>query len=131
MAKKAEAAKASSHELEQGKVCAILSYLLVGIIWYFADEKMKKNSYVKFHAKQGLVLLIFSIAIWIVERILFSMFFNPFSWGAWGAIGLLGTIFWIVGLAELVLVIIGIVNAANGNQKPLPIIGGFASKLNF
>ena len=34
-------------EIEQGKGCAALGYILVGIIWYFADEQMKKNNYVK------------------------------------------------------------------------------------
>ena len=35
------------------KLCAALSYLLIGIIWYFADEKMKSSSFAKFHFQLG------------------------------------------------------------------------------
>jgi len=31
----------SSKDIADGKICAILAYLLIGIIWYFVDEKMK------------------------------------------------------------------------------------------
>jgi uncharacterized membrane protein len=126
MAKKAEAAKAGSREVEEGKVCAILSYLLVGIIWYFADEKMKKNNFAKFHAKQGLVLLIAAIAYSILLGIIFGIIFTPlFFMGGWG-------LFWIFRLlyyVPLIFTIIGIINSANGNERELPIIGKFATKL--
>ena len=29
---------------DNAKVAAILAYLLIGIIWYFADEKIKKKN---------------------------------------------------------------------------------------
>lgn len=63
-----EAPKENSQENE--KACAILSYLVVGIIWYLLDEKLKNNSLVKFHVKQSLVLIIFSIIINIVGTFL-------------------------------------------------------------
>ena len=119
----------SSKDVEEGKVCAILSYLLIGIIWYFADEKMKKNGFAKFHAKQGLVLLvaaiIYNIALGIVlGAILFPMMFSGVGWGIFSILRLLYYI-------PLVFTVIGIINAANGNEKELPIIGNFAKKLTF
>lgn len=115
MAKKTK--KASKESVENEKLCAILSYLLVGIIWYFADEKMKKSSFAKYHAKQGIVLLITSF---ILSAVAWSI---PFI--GWF---LLAPIF---NLAIIILVVIGIVNAANGKEKELPIIGQFANKLTF
>lgn len=99
------------------KLCAFLAYILIGIIWYFADDEMKKNSFVKFHVKQGLVLLITSIIINAVG-------------------GMIPIIGWFVilpigGLLILILWIIGIVNVLNGKENPLPIIGGFAKKFTF
>jgi len=107
-------AKAKGSDVENGKGCAILSYLLIGIIWYFADEKMKKNTFAQFHARQGLVLLV----AWIIVAIVSTIFWLiPFV--GW----VIGTIVWI---CFLVLMLLGIINAANGNEKELPVIGQFA-----
>lgn len=112
-----------SSGISEGKAAAVLSYLLIGIIWYFADEKMKKNSFVKFHVKQGLVLLIFSI-IWSIAMgflggiFMFGMFY------LWNILHLLSYV-------PLIFGIIGIINALNGKEKELLLIGRFAQKLTF
>jgi uncharacterized membrane protein len=105
--------------VDEGRVCALLSYLLIGIIWYFADEKMKKNSFAKFHAKQGIVLLIAAIAWSILLSIL---------WPIWVYLWFL---MWLLELVPWVFVVMGIINALNGKEAELPIIGQFASKLTF
>ena len=105
----------ATKEVEQGRACALLAYLLVGIIWYFADEKMKKNAFAKYHVKQGLVLLIVWVIIWIVSIPLFFLFW----------------LFWIIEIVLIVLMILGIINAVNGKQKELPIIGTFAKSFTF
>lgn len=102
---------------DNGKLCAILAYLLIGIIWYFADDNMKNKELAKFHVKQSLVLLILSIALQIVGTIL-----PVIGW------------FIILPLASLftfVWWIIGIIYAAKGEMKELPLIGGYAKKFNF
>ncbi len=66
------------------------------------------SPYVRFHSNQGLVLLILSAVISILNRI-------PYL--GWYVIRPLG------GLLVLVLAIIGIVNTLNGQKKPLPLIG--------
>jgi len=105
--------------VEEGKLCAILAYLLVGIIWYFVDENMKKNEFAKFHAKQGLVLLIVSIAVSIA---------NTFLW----IIPIIGwLVITVLNIAIFILWILGIINAANGKQKELPVIGHFGKKFTF
>ncbi len=103
-------------DVENGKVCAILAYLLIGLIWFLADEKMKKNSFVKYHVKQGLVLLI----VWVGGDIVLSII-PVIGW----------TILPLFGLAMFVLMVIGIINAANGKEKELPIIGQFGKKFTF
>lgn len=118
-------AASGSGSVDEGKICAILAYLLIGVIWYFVDEKMKKNSFVRFHVKQGLVVLAISIVFWIVQAVLIMplMFVPGLGWG-------LFTIFRLIGLAILVLVIIGIVYAAQGKQNELPVVGKFGSRFN-
>jgi uncharacterized membrane protein len=120
MAKKhktSSAVSSSSRANDKGneKACAILSYLLIGIIWFFADDKMKKSGFVKYHVKQGLVLLILDVIIWAI-----------------GGIPILG---WIIApilwIGFVILLIIGIINAANGDEKELPIIGKFAKNFTF
>ncbi|MFH1427578.1 MAG: DUF4870 domain-containing protein [Patescibacteria group bacterium] len=109
------AEKNTTKNSTEGKLCAILAYLLVGIIWYFADEKMKKNEFVKFHVKQALVLLIFSLAGSIV-------------------LGMTFILAWLIPLYQVaifIILVVGIINANNGDKKELPIIGKFASIFKF
>lgn len=122
-----------SKNIEEGKICAALSYILVGIIWYFVDEKMKKNTYAKFHVKQALVLIGFNIAIYILMAVLSVLIALLVFIPGLGALigGLLGIISLLLWLALLVLWIIGIVNAFSGKENKLPVIGGFAKHLKF
>jgi uncharacterized membrane protein len=122
-----EQAAPAKSEASEGMGCAILAYLLIGIIWYFADEKMKKNNFVKFHVKQALVLLIVSIIISVVFSILgFILIWIPvIGW-------VLLSILWVAyGIGSFVLWLIGIIAAATSKQKVLPVIGQFANKLTF
>lgn len=102
---------------EQSKVCAILSYLLIGIIWYYADDKMRKDRFAGFHAKQALVLLIACIAWNILFAILTMITF-----------GLFALIGWIVSLLLLVWWIMGLIYAITGQEKELFWIGQYAKK---
>ena len=101
---------ASGDDAEKNKVNAILAYL--GILVLVPILTAKESPFAKFHANQGLSLVILDVAVWFVQMVLiFSM-------------PLLFMVFWLVWLGVLVLHIIGIVNAANGEMKPLPLIGG-------
>lgn len=93
------------------KACAILSYLFIGIIWYFVDENIRGNKFAKFHAKQGLVLLIISLIA-----------------SALSPIVIIGA---VLQIFVIVLLIIGIINAANDEEKELPLVGGLGEKFNF
>lgn len=110
---------------ENGKTCAILAYILVGIIWYFADEKMKKDDFARFHVKQGLFLLIVSIAISIIIM-LFTGILSFIPLIGWIFSAFLGL---IVYIALFVLWLLGIINAVQGKKKEVPIIGSYAEKI--
>ena len=115
-------------EVEEGKIVAILSYLLVGILWFFIDEEMKKNSFVKFHVKQGLALVIIGFSFSILISILFGlvgfMMINL-------SFMVLGGLSQIINLGLLVLSVMGIISAINGTKKELPWIELITKKLTF
>jgi uncharacterized membrane protein len=101
-------------------ICAILSYILIGVIWYFVDKELQKDSFVKFHVKQGLVLLAFAILYSIVLNILIVVSF-----------GLLAILALPLSLVPWILVALGMYNAYSKKETGLPVIGKFAERLNF
>jgi len=115
-----------SNEVEEGKVCAILAWIFpIGLIWYFVDEKMKKNSFAKFHVQQSLTLAIIAIALSVI-----SMFVGMLGLVLLPIAGILLLVIWAVNIALFVLWIIGIIGAINGTQKELPIVGQYGKKFN-
>jgi fumarate reductase subunit D len=92
---------------------AVLSY--IGPLVIFPALMGKNDPFIKFHAKQGLVVFVIEVAMWFLG----SMFY-PF----W-------MILQIVHLATLVLSIIGIVNVVQGKQQELPLVGQFSKYFNF
>lgn len=103
------------NETQENKVIFILSYII-----FFLPLVSGLNTKIgRFHANQGLVLLITSIAGQVAVAILSSVLLS-ISWTLWQITSLISGAWWI---AMLVLMIIGMVNANKGEQKPLPIIG--------
>ncbi len=99
-------------ENSNDKVYGVLSYL--GILW-LVGLLASKSEYTKFHVNQGIVLFIIEVAAGILSVIIG---FIPFV--GWILSGIIGG---VVGLACFVLAILGIVNAAQGEMKALPVIG--------
>lgn len=96
---------------------AIIAYILFFVPLLTGDAK--KDDFVMFHVKQGLVLFIIGIAIWAIG------WFIPWYWTPVN--GLLN----LCSLANLVLAILGIINAANKKKEPLPIVGKYADSFKF
>jgi len=107
----------SPEEIEQSKVISALAYL--GILFFLPLVVQPVTRYGKFHANQGLLLLLTSIAGGIVISIL-SALFMVISWRMLFLSSILYTVFYI-GVAALA--VLGIVNALQGKAKPLPVIG--------
>jgi len=103
---------------------AILAYIIFFIPLIAGTHKT--SPYVKFHTNQGTVLAIsiaaFSIAYSILYAILSAVLLAAFAWGLWAIIS---TIFGLLWLLPLAMIILGIVNAASGKLKQLPVIGKF------
>jgi uncharacterized membrane protein len=74
----------------------------------------RKDPFVKFHVKQGLVLFIGYVIESVIMRMPVISFLSP-----------------LLSLVLLVLLIIGIMNAVNGQEKTLPIVGDFAKNFKF
>lgn len=89
------------------KLYNILAYL--GILWIVGLIAAPNETDVRFHVNQGIILTIAGVIVSIIA--------------------LIPIIGWIVGfvggIALLVFAILGIVNAAKGEQKELPLIGKF------
>ena len=88
----------------------VLAYLgILALIPYFSKGQ---SSFVRFHALQGMNLLILEVIAGVAIGIL-------------SYVPVLGSIVsWVVSLGSLAFTIIGIVNVANKEMKELPIIGG-------
>ena len=110
-----ESTPAISPEVEEGKIFAILSYVLslICIPFFLVPLIMRNNEFSLYHAKQCLMLWLVGIVGSVVSAILMVV-----------CIGLILSV--VVGVFCLVLAIIGLINASKGAQKPLPVIGALA-----
>jgi len=115
-----------SNSNDEGKVFAIIAYIL-GIIGFLIVLLAKKdNKFAMYHAKQALVLCVAAIigyvALMIVTMILvFIPVIGP----------LLSSLLYLaLAVAWIYLVILGIINSVNLREKPLPYIGQYAEKIN-
>jgi uncharacterized membrane protein len=103
-------------DIDQNKVFAILAYL--GILFLVPLLAAPNSPFARYHTNQGIVLFITSLIVGPVSWILgFPLAFFTFG------IGL--ALPFALGVGLLVLLILGIINAANGQCKPLPLIGHF------
>jgi len=110
--------QADASDVEKNKGMAILAYILFFIPLLTGDHKT--SPFVKYHTNQAIVLWLAAIAVYIALTIIIMIFAFVLPWGLWKFIRI---IFYLVRYAPLVLGIIGIINAVQGQMKPLPIIG--------
>lgn len=106
-------------DISDNKVMGVLAYF--GILFLIPLLAAPNSRFARFHANQGLILFILEIAYGIVQAILSALFF-AISWRFGYAMATILGLLWIV---LGVFAIIGIVNAAQGKAKELPIIGKF------
>ncbi len=97
------------NSISDDKVFATMSYLwalcLVPLL-------MKRgNAFIQGHAKQGFLLFLFEVVLWVL------MFIPP--------------LYFIGMIAAVILSIIGILHALQGKVWEMPVLGKYAQKLNF
>jgi len=110
-------AEFDSQDIEQNKVMGILAYF--GLLVLIPILAAPQSKFARYHANQGLVLAIVEVAWIIVTTILgiiFGFAFFPLAM-------LFNVIGWLGNIALLVFAVLGIVNAAQGRAKELPLIG--------
>lgn len=93
---------------EADKTTAIIAYItLIGLIIAYVTNKDKKNAFAAYHIRQSLGLICTSFALSIIN-----------------IVPILGWIVSILGfIVLLVLWITGLMNAVNGQEKPVMFIG--------
>jgi len=92
-------------DVSANKVMAILAYF--GILVLIPIFAAKGSKFARFHANQGLILLICSVVFYIIGRFIPGI----------------SAIIWLLNIAVAILAIIGIVHAAKGEVKELPLVG--------
>ncbi len=91
---------------------ALLAY--IGPLVIVSYLTAKDDAFVKYHIKQGLVLFVAEIALWIIGTMVYML---------WPVIN-------VVHVAIVILAIVGIINAVNGKQKELPFVGKLGANFN-
>ncbi|MVZ61722.1 hypothetical protein GQF63_06805 [Sphingobacterium humi] len=102
------------NSINDGKNIAIIAYLtIIGLIIAFVLNNEKKNDFASFHIRQSLGIMLMMFAVSIVSYL-------PYIGGIIAIAGFIfGVILWIMG----------IMNAVNGNKKPVPVVGERFSEL--
>ena len=96
----------TAEDIDKNKVFAILAYL--GILFIVPILAAKDSKFARFHTNQGVILFICGILGSIMSCIPIIKYFA-----------------WIVSLGVFVLAVMGIIAAAKGEAKELPIIGKY------
>lgn len=91
---------------------AILCYLSI-LVFIPLLTDAKKDPFVYFHIKQGILLLIACVIAFVIGIV------PIIGW-------IISPILWII---TIVLSVIGIINAVSGKEKELPIIGKYSEKI--
>ncbi len=111
-------AEFDAQDINANKAMAILAYF--GPLVLIPIFAAKDSKFARYHSNQGLVLLLASILYGIAYSILSSIIL-AISWRLYFIVSIIG----LVSIVITVLAIIGIINAATGKAKELPLIGKF------
>ncbi len=111
-------AEFDAQDISQNKAMAILAYF--GPLVLIPIFAAKGSRFARYHSNQGLVLLLAAIVYGIAYGILSSIIL-AISWRLYFIVSIIG----LVSIVISVLAIIGIINAATGKAKELPLIGKF------
>lgn len=116
-------------DISDNKVFALLSY--IGILVLVPIIAAPKSKFARFHANQGLVLLIGEMAYSVARGVFLGVLRLLREFTLFGG-ALFGPVYWIVSiitglfsLVFLVFAIIGIIDAAQGKARQLPFISKF------
>lgn len=94
------------------KTLAIVSYIsIIGwLIAYFMYKDKQRDPFVAYHLKQSLGIAVISILLGVAINVVVGM------------VPALSVVVY-ANIAILVLWVLGIINALNGQKKPVPVVG--------
>ena len=117
-------------DIKDHKAISVLSYF--GPLFFVPLIATPNSKFARYHANQGLVLFVLEFVYGIFYSLLIEFFGVIFpmqiTLGGYGrsiAYSVLVVLFGLVWIFLLVITILGIVNAAKGRAKELPIFGKF------
>ena len=100
----------------QNMLMGILAYLGILVIIPFLIAK--DDPFVKFHIKQGLVLVVIETVMWFIGHLgMMVLFLLP--------------VIVIINIGTLLFSLLGIINVIQGTEKELPFIGKYSSYFKF
>ncbi len=106
------APQGNQSDAEKNKAMAIIGYIIPILFFIPLVTEAKNSPFAKYHANQQLNFLLFTVVGYIISSILMVIL-----------IGFL--LYFVVMIASIAFMVLGIINAAKGEMKPLPLIGGF------
>ncbi|MDF2433042.1 MAG: hypothetical protein JWP44_2673 [Mucilaginibacter sp.] len=110
---------------DDGRTAGMVSYFFV-IGWsigYFGFHQPNKTSLSAYHLRQTLFLYLIYVAIW------FGLSLAPPSVIQHSGIFSVYILKILITIIFVVLWVIGLTGAANGEQKPIPLVGNVAQKI--
>lgn len=112
-------------DIENNKVMGVLAY--IGLLVLVPILAAKDSKFAKFHANQGLILLITEVILSFAVNVVFGIMSAILGFLHLGFLAVLFTALanLAVSVVCIVYIVIGIVNAANGTAKELPLIGKY------
>jgi uncharacterized membrane protein len=117
-------AKTDIQDAQENKTMSILAYILFFIPLLTGAHKT--SEFAKYHTNQGTVLwlatIVWGIAYGIITAIFTALLVTTGAWRLWSVITLILGLLWLI---PAILCVVGIINAATGKMKPLPVIGKF------
>ena len=113
------------------------NYYWLSLIWVFLMAGVivvpiiigKDSPFVKFHLNNGIILLVLAFTVTllsIINHTIFPLRLNTTTW-SYGRVFLyyiFQVLYWLVNIGVLALTVFGIIHAAKGEKKALPIVGG-------
>ena len=105
-------------DAQMKKGMAIISYFyILVLIPIFAA---KNDPFARYHANQGLILFILQFILNVISNVAVRLLVGVSATLVWGLTFGINILMFVI----LIFNIIGIINAAKGRMKPLPIFGG-------
>ncbi len=101
-------------DIEQNKVYAVLAY--IGLLFLVPLLAAPNSKFARYHTNQGIVLFLAAIVLMAASMVVSII---PFI----GCIAVFVSV--AIGVAAVVFMVLGIINAASGLYKPLPLIGHY------